>query len=40
MRYNTDLTGKNKNEELLQQNTTGMKPNSNKQQINKSLTNN
>lgn len=30
MRYNTDLTEKNKNEELLQQNTTGMKPNSNR----------
>lgn len=30
MRYNTDLTGKNKNEELLQQNTKGMKPNSNR----------
>lgn len=30
MRYKTDLTGKNKNEELLQQNTSGMKPNSNR----------
>lgn len=30
MRNNTDLTEKNKNEELLQQNTTGMKPKSNR----------